>query len=98
MSFVQIFNLIESAWWTLLGAWILYRPPQSFIFLHHRTLAASLFLFGLSDLIELWSGAWWRPWWLLLLKLSCGAAISVLILLSLRRPEGFKIVSSKTDP
>lgn len=28
-------------------------------------------LFGLSDLIEAKTGAWWRPWWLLALKALC---------------------------
>lgn len=27
--------------------------------------------FGVSDIIELQTGAWWRPWWLLLLKAAC---------------------------
>ena len=27
--------------------------------------------FGLSDWIEVHTGAWWRPWWLLALKAIC---------------------------
>jgi len=35
------------------------------------TLAAAFLVFGISDVIESQTGAWWRPWWLLLLKGGC---------------------------
>jgi hypothetical protein len=35
-------------------------------------VASVLFLlFGLSDLVEAQTGAWWRPWWLLMWKGLC---------------------------
>jgi hypothetical protein len=34
-------------------------------------LAVSLLFFGVSDLIEVHTGAWWRPWWLFMLKALC---------------------------
>jgi hypothetical protein len=36
-----------------------------------RLLALSFFLFGVSDVIERYTGAWWRPAWLLALKAGC---------------------------
>jgi hypothetical protein len=30
-------------------------------------------LFGVSDLTEATTGAWWRPWWVFLLKAGCVA-------------------------
>jgi hypothetical protein len=39
---------------------------------------AVLVAFGLSDLVEARTGAWWRPWWLLVWKASCLAALSLL--------------------
>jgi hypothetical protein len=36
-----------------------------------RVLSSSFFLFGISDYIEARTGAWWSPFWLLLLKGSC---------------------------
>lgn len=36
-------------------------------------LAVAFFVFGISDLIESQTGAWWRPVWLLLLKVGCVA-------------------------
>jgi len=35
------------------------------------TLVAAFLVFGISDVIEAQTGAWWRPWWLLLLKSAC---------------------------
>jgi hypothetical protein len=33
--------------------------------------AAALIAFGLSDVVEIQTGAWWRPWWLLVWKGGC---------------------------
>lgn len=30
-----------------------------------------LVLFGVSDLVEATTGAWWRPWWLFVWKAGC---------------------------
>jgi hypothetical protein len=38
--------------------------------------AATLIAFGVSDVIEIQTGAWWRPWWLLVWK---GLCIAVLV-------------------
>jgi len=35
------------------------------------------FCFALSDFIEIQTGAWWDPWWLLLLKGSCLGVMGV---------------------
>ena len=42
--------------------------------------AITFALFGLSDLVEAATGAWWRPWWLLAWKGGC--VIVFLMLLS----------------
>ncbi len=34
-------------------------------------LSGDFFLFGVSDLVEIYIQAWWRPWWLLVWKASC---------------------------
>ena len=41
-------------------------------------LAVTMFAFGGSDVVEAGTGAWWRPWWLLVWKGAC-----VLVLLGL---------------
>lgn len=37
--------------------------------------ALTLAAFGGSDLVEVRTGAWWRPWWLLAWKALCVAAM-----------------------
>ena len=34
-------------------------------------LATAFAAFGVSDVIESQTGAWWEPWWLLVLKAAC---------------------------
>ena len=34
-------------------------------------MAIAFFFFGISDVIEARTGAWWRPLWLLVLKGAC---------------------------
>ncbi|NES83824.1 MAG: hypothetical protein F6K10_21760, partial [Moorea sp. SIO2B7] len=35
-------------------------------------IAAIVFLlFGLSDIVEVQTGAWWHPWWLFIWKIIC---------------------------
>jgi hypothetical protein len=38
-------------------------------------LVVAFLVFGISDVIEAQTGAWWRPWWLLLLKGACILAL-----------------------
>ena len=39
-------------------------------------LVIAFALFGGSDLIEATTGAWWRPWWLFVLKAGCVAVFA----------------------
>ncbi|MCC6235759.1 MAG: hypothetical protein IT580_24190 [Verrucomicrobiales bacterium] len=39
-------------------------------------LAVAFAAFGVSDLIEASTGAWWRPFWLFLLKAGCVAVFA----------------------
>lgn len=70
------FNLVEAVWWMAvalivgtgrLGVAELHGWPK-------RLLVVAFFLFGVSDLIEFRTGAWWRPASLLMLKVACIAA------------------------
>jgi hypothetical protein len=66
-------NWIESALWlgvslTFLGMALRNSAPLRRLFL---VLAGAFLLFGVSDVIETQTGAWWRPPWLLLLKGGC---------------------------
>jgi hypothetical protein len=41
-----------------------------------RILAIAFAAFGVSDIVESQTGAWWRPWWLLVLKTACVLVIA----------------------
>jgi hypothetical protein len=84
LPYVAEFNTFEAGLWTLFAVVTalighrvrgLTRPVQILLVL--------LFLaFGASDVAELSTGAWWRPWWLLLWKAAClagflGCALAV---------------------
>ncbi|MDT8286545.1 MAG: hypothetical protein RQ748_05500 [Elusimicrobiales bacterium] len=78
MDIERAFNLAEAALWfaaglTLAGA----RRGEPFARMKGLTAAAAaLFvLFGLSDLAEMKTGAWWAPAWLLAWKTVNGLAL-----------------------
>jgi hypothetical protein len=70
-------NLIEAGFWVVfataiaIGARNQSRPVR----LLGVTASAVSLLFGISDLVEARTGAWWRPWWLLVWKGTCIAAL-----------------------
>jgi hypothetical protein len=73
MTIEESFNYCEAGLWFLIAIVLLVRSravPQI-----PRRLgaiaAAAFFLFGISDLIEAQTGAWWKPWWLFVLKAAC---------------------------
>ena len=66
-------NYIEAGLWVLFSLGCLFLAlkrqgkEQKLMFL----LAGAFFLFGMSDVVEVHTGAWWRPWWLLIWKAVC---------------------------
>lgn len=66
-------NQIEAILWFVFSAGFVIRAVRTTR--GHRRLAVILTLaflaFGVSDLIEARTGAWWRPAWLLILKAAC---------------------------
>jgi hypothetical protein len=81
----KIFNYAEAAFWWTFALVFTFRAVRG----EHRwrrdqlVLALAFAGFGLSDWIEVSTGAWWRPWWLLVLKGICLLVI-VLLLWKLR--------------
>ena len=71
-------NYFEAVFWIGIGVALLARGGRSDERLRRLALiAAGVFaLFGVSDFVEAQTGAWWRPWWLLLWKAGCIAAIA----------------------
>ncbi|HET6422332.1 MAG TPA: hypothetical protein VFG20_01535 [Planctomycetaceae bacterium] len=78
LDFVTAFNAIEAVWWFACGV-LMWRFSHRYAV--HQTLsrrtACALLIFGASDVLEVFTGAWWRPWWLAVLKIACGISITV---------------------
>jgi len=72
-------NYIECGLWSAIAigfvfAWLRYRIVDAAV------AAVAFAFFGLSDFIEAHTGAWWQPWWLLVLKGLCIAVFLVLLI------------------
>lgn len=69
----QTANLIEAALWIAIGAAFAARALVRRDRWRWNCAAAAVafVLFGLSDVVETSTGAWWRPWWLLVWKGGC---------------------------
>ena len=72
-------NLVEGIFWSGVGlcfAISMLAPPVRW---DKAVAAATFILFGLSDFVEMHTGAWWRPWWLLAWKATCVAVMGALL-------------------
>lgn len=78
-DFVRLFNIVEAIYWSMLGIglWIAYRQRPSPLPRTAAYLSVTLLVFGLTDAIEVITGAWWKPWWLAVLKIICVVIISL---------------------
>ncbi len=74
-------NYAEACVWLALAAFAVARLRRGF----GVALGVALVAFGLSDVVEAQTGAWYRPWWLLSWKATNVAAIAVLGFFALRR-------------
>lgn len=69
------FNYIESILWFIIALGLLiksFKLGKSDTYFKICLIASIAFVaFGISDIIEAQTGAWWRPFSLLALKVSC---------------------------
>lgn len=78
MEIHTCFNYVEAVLWVGISLVFLFRifredkAPRGL----YVVLIIGFFAFGISDLVEVQSGAWWRPWWLLLWKAACIAVLA----------------------
>ena len=79
-------NLIEAGFWIIFGLGLAIAGLRRCRAIAHLGLLSGtiLCLFGVSDLVEASTGAWWRPWWLLVWKGTCLSGM-VLCALKYRR-------------
>ena len=74
-------NLFEAGFWVLFGVMLAVAARRKRA-VRRLGLVSCLIsvLFGISDLVEASTGAWWRPWWLLLWKAVCVSGLAVCFL------------------
>lgn len=87
-SFFVTANLIEAGLWALIGLGLITSAiwrKQSSVHKRQSVIAGlTLLAFGLSDVVETQTGAWWRPWWLFAWKAGCVLTLMILLGLYLR--------------
>ena len=80
-------NRIEAGLW--IGISVILLVAQSHLRGMERKdaliAACGFAVFGISDLVEARTGAWWRPWWLLVWKGLCVVLLLVLLIRHTRR-------------
>ncbi len=83
-NLIRYGNLIEGFFWIFIGvcfAAALLKPGRR----RTKIIAAINFIvFGCSDFVEFYTGAWWQPKWLMLWKGLCGAVMVLQFVFYLR--------------
>ncbi len=75
-DFFKDTNYAEAVLWFVMGLIVLLSGTRLKLSFRGRLLGAVvLVLFGVSDIVEASTGAWWRPWWLLVWKGICVAIL-----------------------
>jgi hypothetical protein len=92
-------NLVEAGFWMIFAPMVAIgaRNQRRPIRLLGRTASLISVLFGVSDLVESRTGAWWRPWWLLVWKGLCVAGL-VLCFLKYRGLRSGEVLPEKDSP
>lgn len=85
-----VFNLCEGLLWILIGIGFLVDLLRRRDHADLRITACVLFVtFGVSDFVEIWSGGWHKPWWLLAWKAAdiCGFVLLYALFRKRRKPS-----------
>lgn len=66
-------NLIEAGFWAVVAVVIGVRAvfEGGVVRRLFAILAVAFAAFGVSDIVEAGTGAWWQPWWLFVWKAGC---------------------------
>ena len=71
MDIFRTINLIEGILWLTVSAGFLVALVKRGDRRAKLIAACNFAAFGFSDFVETGTGAWWRPWWLLVWKGVC---------------------------
>ena len=87
MGLHEAFNLAEGVVWVAIGAALLISAAfnRRLLFRLRIVAAISFVLFGISDFIEMRTGSWWNPSWLLSLKALCVITLAACLWVYMRR-------------
>ncbi|MDJ0555509.1 MAG: hypothetical protein QNJ68_13910 [Microcoleaceae cyanobacterium MO_207.B10] len=79
-------NYIEAViWFIFAGAFAASAVKNNRLVRLYRIIATLTFLlFGLSDIVEVQTGAWWDPWWLFIWKSLCVLSMFCLLISHLK--------------
>ena len=79
-NFPVAFNAFEAVFWAALGCEFVRRGTKLRGGVRGRCFVAGLafVLFAGSDVVEIATGAWWRPWGLLVWKAGCVVVLACL--------------------
>jgi glycerol-3-phosphate acyltransferase PlsY len=94
------FNVIEAGIWIVLAGWFLFLAlkRQSSLKKTFLVFSVTLFFFGISDLIETQTGAWYKPFSLFMMKAVCVLFIAgCLVVLFRNRAECERVMNGKED-
>lgn len=90
LRFFEIANYAEAAFWAVVAvgfAWAAVRRTGQ-VGRECYLAAVTFLLFGFSDVVEVQTGAWYRPWWLLVWKGLCVLSIARLLAVYVRYRRG----------
>lgn len=86
---LRTFNLAEGILWTAIALGFLVAAQRNPRWRGWKLAACLAFAaFGLSDFVEIQTGGWYKPWWLLVWKAANICALALLFLLSRRGLTG----------
>ena len=72
-------NHIEAGLWFVIGlAFAGYAFARPSVRVRSFVAAIVFILFGVSDIVEVQTGAWWRPWLLFCWKAACVLAMLIM--------------------
>ena len=99
MTYVEAFNAIEAAWWIALAILIAMKDlgVTALRGWPRAVLVIALMMFGVSDIIEIWTGAWWRPASLMLFKIVCIVAFIIAVVAITTRARRGRKTNEKLD-
>ena len=77
----MLFNYCEAVFWVFVSLVVLIAAVKASRQVKRIAYVAvpTLFLFGVSDIIEVYTGAWWRPFRLLIWKSLCIAILLICV-------------------